>query len=207
MWMIQKLFTNIIKIVFPTYCFVCKKEGEALCHSCLRALSKSYDSPFPWIESLYSFKDIRVKKIIHAIKYFHRKDLIYPLADTLATIVKDEKYTGCLLLPIPMPRLRKYIRGYNHNEALVKCLSQKTNLSYSNTILIKGTNTKRQVKTTSRSERLRNQKNSFSLIGSVQGNSFILLDDVTTTGATLMEARKELLKHGAKNVWAITIAH
>ena len=41
----------------------------------------------------------------------------------------------------------------------------------------------------------------------IENRNIILLDDVTTTGATLGEARKVLLDAGAKNVICVTIAH
>ena len=57
-------------------------------------------------------------------------------------------------------------------------------------------------------ERMKNIKNSFGVNSKerIQGRNIILIDDVWTTGATINEARQELLKAGAKNVIAYTIA-
>jgi competence protein ComFC len=41
---------------------------------------------------------------------------------------------------------------------------------------------------------------------SVHGKNFILVDDVITTGATILEAAKVLKRNGAKEVWCLTIA-
>jgi competence protein ComFC len=41
----------------------------------------------------------------------------------------------------------------------------------------------------------------------IKNKNIILIDDVTTTGATLSEARKVLKQAGAKKVIAFTIAH
>ncbi len=54
---------------------------------------------------------------------------------------------------------------------------------------------------------MKNQHGSFGVIDEVQNKNIILIDDVTTTGATLVEARTVLLKHGAKSVLAYTLAH
>jgi predicted amidophosphoribosyltransferase len=59
----------------------------------------------------------------------------------------------------------------------------------------------------SRKERIDNQKNAFSINSSVENKIIILIDDVTTTGSTLHEARTLLLKKGAHEVHALTIAH
>ena len=52
-------------------------------------------------------------------------------------------------------------------------------------------------------EALRENKNT----GLVKGRNIILIDDITTTGATLNEARKVLKKGGARKVIAFTVAH
>jgi predicted amidophosphoribosyltransferase len=41
----------------------------------------------------------------------------------------------------------------------------------------------------------------------INGKNIILIDDITTTGATLSEARKVLKKAGAKKIIAFTVAH
>ena len=108
-----------------------------------------------------------------------------------------------------MPTIRKYLRGYNHTEALATSISNQTHIPVSTTTLVKNTSQskKRQVLTKSRSERLKNQHNAFRINGTVLGDKIILIDDVTTTGATLDEARKILLSNGALSVEAFTIAH
>lgn len=198
MWTIK-----IINTLFPPSCFVCKKEGGNLCDNCLSSFKKPVDSPHLYIQSFYSFKDKRVKDIIHAIKYHHRRDLILPL-------IKGAPFSippGAILIPIPMPRLRKYMRGYNQAEYIAKEMSEEKKVATRNDILIRSKNKKRQVTTKTRGERIKNQKNSFDLKSSVTDMNIILVDDVTTTGSTLDEARKVLLKNGARSVNAITLAH
>ena len=41
----------------------------------------------------------------------------------------------------------------------------------------------------------------------IKNRNIILIDDITTTGATLNEARKTLKKAGAKKIVAFTVAH
>jgi competence protein ComFC len=213
MWMITKLFSHLSSIFFPTYCYLCKKEGlpdESICAACLLHFRKPIDTPAPYINSMYSFKEPVIKKIIHAIKYFHRKDLLNPLAKIIAQeIIVGENLSSYTLIPIPMPTFRKYIRGYNHTEALVNKIAVLTSLEVRTDLLLRNPlkSKKRQVMTQSRSERLKNQHNAFTIQGNVSGMSIVVIDDVTTTGATLSEARKILLEHGASRVVAFTIAH
>lgn len=112
-----------------------------------------------------------------------------------------------VLVPIPMPSLRKYIRGYNQAEILAKEFGKQLHVPVDTTLLARKNKNKRQVMTKSRSERIHNQRNSFTLIRTIVPKKIILIDDVTTTGATLMEARTLLLQQGADEVKALTIAH
>lgn len=63
--------------------------------------------------------------------------------------------------------------------------------------------------TLSKKERLTNLKDAFALCKgvNVHGREILLVDDVTTTGATILEAKKVLLASGAKKVNCITVAH
>jgi ComF family protein len=213
MWMIfhipKKIITVITSIVFPSYCYICHREGTALCDVCLSSRAYAYDTPSPCITPLYSFKDPDIKKIIHAIKYFHRKDLIKPLASHLAKEIHRDTLANTIIIPIPMPLIRKYIRGYNQVEVLSHLIGKELLLPVATNILVRNEKKKRlrQVQTHSRSERLKNQHNAFVVQKSLQGITVILIDDVTTTGATLLEARKILLASGAVRVDAYTLAH
>ena len=206
MWMMSQIFSKVLTVLFPSSCYLCKKEDGALCEKCLTNFTKSIDTPHTYILSIFCFRDRELKRVIHAIKYFHRKDLVSPLAKKLAEEMVVQQYRG-VLVPIPMPTFRKYIRGYNQAEILAKHLSKENNLDIDSTILRRNHSSKRQVMTRTRGERLHNQKNTFQVIKNVQGMSIILVDDVTTTGATIEEARKVLLLHGALQVVAVTIAH
>lgn len=206
--MITRGITTLFLFLFPEYCYLCKKEGSPLCIKCLTTFPKVIDTPYPFITSLYSFRNPSLKKIIHAIKYFHRKDLIIPFVQSIVDeITKQNAHSSCIIIPIPMPQLRKYMRGYNHAEYLAKHIAKQVNLAINTSLLARNKPKKRQVTTKSRSERINNQHNAFKVEGNVQGLHIILIDDVSTTGSTLREARAVLLKSGAITVEAYTIAH
>ncbi len=83
------------------------------------------------------------------------------------------------------------------------------NFQLEKNILIKTKETERQVNIKDRAKRLKNLAGSFA-VGKpelIRGRNIILIDDVTTTGATLTEAKRVLKRSGAKKVIAFTIAH
>lgn len=204
--MMNSFIQSIITFLFPVQCFVCKKNHDVLCRDCLRSILPPLDTPHHFISSRYSYKDTRIKRVVHAIKFFHRKDLLTPISQELATLL-PEKANGWILVPIPMPHLRRMLRGYNQSELLATKLSEMSDIPIDTSLLKKKSSPPRQVRARNKKERLRNQKNTFRCTKNVTGLNIILIDDVTTTGSTLFEARKILLSGGARSVIAITIAH
>lgn len=225
MWTIKLYISKVLNTLFPSRCYVCKKEGKTICDNCINKFPKNIDTVDSYITSIFSFKYKEIKNIIHAIKYYHRKDLIKPLAVELAKTIKNEGYTeqelnvfdsattynlqanGWVLIPIPMPKIRKYMRGYNQAELIAKEISKILLIPTKTNLITRTRITKRQVKSINKSDRLKNQHNSFKVIGDVSNLDIILVDDVVTTGATINEARNVLIKSGARNVKAVTITH
>jgi competence protein ComFC len=212
MWMITSFFSKILNIIFPKRCLKCKKEGNSLCDKCLMHCKKSIDIPNQYSISIYSFQDPLIKKAIHSIKYFHKKDLVESLTKNLTPEIETmismyPSTTTWTLVPIPMPKLRKYIRGYNQAELIAKEIQKQIPRFDLNYALMRSRPPIRQVKAKTRGERLRNQHNSFITVENVENKHIIVIDDVTTTGATLFEARKVLLASGAKVVKTATLAH
>lgn len=202
MWMIHTLLTTL----FPPRCLGCGHASSPLCTRCIALSRKSLSTPEPYIISAFDFKDPLVRKAIHALKYYHRKDLILPLTEILAEEIKKMPLKHYVLVPIPMPPLRKLIRGYNQSERIAHELSRLLGFSVE-PLLVRSKTPTRQAKLKNRADRLRNQKGSFALISDTLPDDIILIDDVATTGATLGEARTVLLKAGAKNVRGATLAH
>lgn len=201
------MIPEALSILFPPHCFGCKKEGVVLCERCLKLTRKSLGTPAPYIESCYDFRDPLIKRAIHAVKYKHRKELLQPLTLYATSLYSILKHTNKhVLVPIPMTRFRKLLRGYNHAEKIATILTAISSIPTRADLLTRSKHTKRQALSSKKEARLQNQKGSFAA-GNVSGLHIVLIDDVTTTGATLEEARNTLLQAGAASVRACTLAH
>lgn len=211
MWILHTCHNFILGILFPKRCFLCKKENEIICNICLSNISLAVETPYDFIHSHFSYRDKNLKKIIHSAKYFHRKDLFEPLINKSIDEIKDKlsENKNYILIPIPMPIFRKMLRGYNQAEIISKIYSRKLNIPYSKNILFRKKDTTRQIKSKNKSDRLKNQKGSFVVnnLSEIKDKTIILVDDITTTGSTLNEARNVFIKEGVKDVIAVTLAH
>ncbi|OGE13399.1 hypothetical protein A3G14_02940 [Candidatus Curtissbacteria bacterium RIFCSPLOWO2_12_FULL_38_9] len=177
-----------------------------------------------------------VKAAIAKVKYKWIYDIGEVLADLLvANLWRFSLPNDYILVPIPLHFRRKNWRGFNQAELLAKILSQRFNVSKAN-ILVRNRETKTQVglKRDERIENMRGAfsitptrhpepiRSEPHVIdsevaqtrggrrldsgSSVKGQKFLLVDDVFTSGATMMEAAKILKKAGARSVWAMVVA-
>jgi ComF family protein len=209
MWTIPNLYKKLGDMLFPPACYLCKQQGSTLCDSCFKSLPCATDSPAPYIFSFLSYRDTNVKKLIHAGKYYHQRHLLQELVHrTISTHPHVLEHADtAICIPVPMHPMRKLIRGYNQAEIIADILAAHYHIPYLPKILRRTKLTARQVRKTTKQERERNQRGSFSIVGDVYNKHIILVDDITTTGATLHELRKILLDQGVASVQAITIAH
>lgn len=113
-----------------------------------------------------------------------------------------------LLIPVPLHPDRLRERGFNQALLLVKALNRGTRIPYSKRLLRKKLPTTPQVHL-SGGEREREVRGSFHIprAEEIKGKSVLLVDDVYTTGATVNECSKVLLKAGAERVDVLTLAH
>lgn len=128
------------------------------------------------------------------------------LASLLASHLPDELSHGLAITSVPMHPQGQRKRGYNQSELLAASLARTLHLPHYQ-LLYKRKMTKKQAGLT-RKERLINIKSSFAVRGKIRiPHRVLLVDDVTTTGATLQECAKTLKQAGVREVYAAVIAH
>lgn len=174
----------------------------------------------PWIYSVLGYSNTLVRTAIWELKYRGNKKIV----DLLAQVVYEELVSElsdlalfssqekAVLMPIPVSPTRLRERGWNQTELLahkLTSLDSGTFFTLDTRSLLKIKDTPSQTKSKNRAEREKNLKGCFKVANpdAIYNKQILLLDDVCTTGSTLREARKTLLKAGAKSVYAITVAH
>ena len=145
-----------------------------------------------------------LREVIHCLKYEKRHSLARPLAHLMrargAAALKD---ADCVV-PVPLHWRREYQRGFNQAEALSKHLG----LPVFNA-LVRTRHTRAQVELAA-DRRHSNVANAFVLRtrweNRINGNRIVIIDDVSTTGATIESCAQVLKEAGAKEIFALTAA-
>lgn len=214
---IEKVFKEILNSIFP------RKEEDAIIQDMnienLQKIADSKNVKNYKIISLFNYKNPLIKKLIWNIKYKgcikstkKTAEVLYPyLVDEIARRNMFGEKDIPILVPIPLFKKRERERGFNQSERICKILQKidgNRSFSLKNNILKRVIDTKSQTKMKSRKEREENIRNAFEVINkeSVENKVIILIDDVITTNATMREARKTLLKSGAKDVISFALA-
>lgn len=192
-------------------CLVCNRQSiDGLTHPSCRG-KYVIDGAF----SSIAYKGV-AKKLIYNFKFdpHYISDLRHFLTDLFYEgLIQKESFNQVLrenpaLVPVPLHRSKLKSRGYNQAEILANELAGRLDLRTEN-LLGRVKNTKSQVGL-KREERRENIRDAFSIDinkrSAISHKQVLLVDDVLTTGSTLLEAARVLKRSGAKKVYGLTLA-
>jgi ComF family protein len=150
-----------------------------------------------------------VRAALHQLKYSGERRLTGPLAAALAARWRAAGAGGDLLVPVPVHAERARRRGYDQAVLLAAEASRRLEMPWL-AALVRNRNTSPQFELGRRARRT-NVTGAFSLAGpatqaAVSGRWIVLVDDVVTTGSTLVSCAAALYGGGALAVSAVTVA-
>ncbi|MFH1896318.1 MAG: phosphoribosyltransferase family protein [bacterium] len=230
----KNIASGVLDYFFPIHCVNCKKGNSWLCQDCLEKTAllnkiiclyckkatldgythkKCFNSwrtertlsvipfRFPWREVLHTLKFYRygpgTKSIIEELLWHWR-------AEKDISIPKE-----FWIMPLPLHWQRRFFREFNQAEEIAKVLAKAFTLKMSPVFMYRNTNTVPQ-SGLYKEDRRRNVRGVFEIRekdkGFIRGRSFLLVDDVITSGATMIEATRTLKKAGAARVWCFSLA-
>jgi ComF family protein len=228
----MSLLETAIGLLAPPRCINCGDEGSALCRPCAILLITPFgercwrcNSLSPscrtcpkcrhlggphhvWISTDH---DKTARDLLSVYKFGHQRAAAEPIARLMSdTFLKFNRLESVrsndyLLIPIPTATSRNRERGFGHTELLVRYIAANLKVERSN--LLRRIGQSRQLGS-AREERLKQLRSSFAVKKSskVAGRNVLLVDDVVTTGGTIIAATQTLLSAGAKQVDAILFA-
>jgi ComF family protein len=147
--------------------------------------------------------DGALRSIVHALKYDGRRSLAKPLGALMKTRGVDILSDADVVVPVPLHPSRRRERGFNQADDLARHIGLPIVVA-----LRRVRRTPAQADLPA-AKRHRNVKGAFAPgreIETVSGQIVVLVDDVSTTGATLDACARVLTDSGAREVRALTAA-
>lgn len=227
----KSILTPVLEFIFPPLCLACDrslKSGERLvCKNCLDSIEQVQTGDALYREFLaklkadgavsaviapfYFEKDSKLQSIIHALKY----DGYYSMGVEAGRLIGERIAADPVLLnsefliPVPLHSIKQRERGYNQSDYICKGIWEVTGIPVRADLLRREKFTISQTNLTLE-ERQQNVADAFSVDErkrpEIANRSFIVVDDVITTGSTINACAKELKGAGAKEVYTAAIA-
>lgn len=215
---------NILKLIFPQECLFCKAVGDTFCDTCLseavllsnqrcivcdkdsdkgetHSYCRSISTPSQCL-SVFEYEG-KVRDCIKFSKYGPKQfSALKKLVRECVGLAKEWGYSfsGYVCVPIPISNRKYNYRGFNQAAFVADYFSFSFGLLKNYKILQRAKDTKAQ-HDLSRQSRFKNLEDTFVCKpNEVRGKKFILVDDITTTGATFLSAAACLYKEGAQDV-------
>ena len=218
---------QILDLFFPPRCVNCKRVGANLCADCFAQIV--FVTP-PWCERCgrrvnvgntcsscasqplqidairaVGYHEGALREAIHALKYNHRPALAQPLGTLLSNWVHEHHWQVDYVIPVPLHRDRERERGYNQAELIARVVSTTGQIPFTNAL--ERTQATQDQIGSDRAARRKNVKDAFRVIDiDVQGKTVLIVDDVTTTGATLEACANALYQVGVPCVLGLAVS-
>lgn len=178
---------------------------------------ESHDLLGTRVITLMDYRNPAVQDLIRSLKYDGSQHAAQLAAEIAADYLREELAASGVfsarktcVVPVPLHKKRARERGWNQIELVLKALPEEfrdgTHATLMPEALVRTRATKAQTRLP-RAERLSNVEGAFAVAGvhQVRGAHVFLIDDVTTTGATLLQAAAPL-RHTASQVTLLALA-
>jgi ComF family protein len=167
---------------------------EGRCGPCRRN-----EHPFDFARSAALFNG-PMREILHHFKYSGRVSLARPLGALLQSCMRSEPFQSRVVVPVPLHPSRLRQRGFNQAELLAETLG----LSVDTRVLRRRKNTPSQTGL-SRPQRVFNLAGAFE-VRKTAPECVLVVDDVYTTGSTMIEIARTLKRAKVQRVEVLTVA-
>lgn len=212
--------------LFPARCAACGHPGAAICQPCLATATplphpqcRQCTRPLTYgnqcarcrlerrrVDHLYAAYAYTppILQAVHRFKYGNKRYLAPELA-ALAIPALPPDLPVDFVVPVPLAPSRERQRGYNQGQLLAAEVARRLNHPLDCSVLIRLRDTPPQT-SLPRARRLANVRGAFRALRKLSGARILLVDDVTTTGATIEAATRALRRRGAVWVGALVLA-
>ena len=220
---------RLLDLISPRLCVVCGHRlsvtEEAICSKCNFHLPRTHFQQDPYENEMaklfwhqipieratalfYYEAHSETANILYELKYKNRPDIGEVMGRLVAKELQPSGFFDGIdgIVPIPLAKKRQRQRGYNQSQEIACGISEITNLPIYNNVVrrnvFEGSQTNK-----GRWERNENVEKVFEMTDetAIQGKHLLIIDDVVTTGATVIACAKELCKAGNVKVSVLAL--
>jgi ComF family protein len=226
---IYRALWKAVDFVYPPTCAGCGKPGTLWCDECQEntiLISKpvcqkcgcplsipgicfecqTNPPPYTMLRSWAEYGD-PVRKALISLKYKSNLGLGMVFSPMLVEMIKTMNWDFDCVIPVPISRGHQKERGYNQSTILARPISLAINTPLVLNSITRTKETQTQVEL-SREERFKNLESAFSINSAklIGKKKVLLVDDITTTGATLISCSRALKEAGCSEIYCLTVA-
>lgn len=225
------LIDDILDFIFPRYCIICNKRlTQQEKHICIPCYSHMPRTMFHTVEhsdfekqfwvcankvtigravSFFYYTDT-YKEILLNLKYKNNPDIGTYIASQYVKEIEESGFFDDIdmIIPIPLHWIRRWKRGYNQSYFIAEGISKMTGIPICTKAVKRVVNNKSQTLMRS-SERHDNVENIFRLVHPemLTNKHILIVDDVTTTGSTIISCIGEIAKATNVKVSVLALAY
>ena len=220
---------NLLNLFFPKVCYACRNllvdQETYICTDCrhnLPVTNYHFNNDDTVKKVLYGRVKLEnatallqfqkkgmVQHLLHGLKYKGYENIGVFLGKWLGEELKTIEAYGNIdaVVPVPLHKRKQRKRGYNQVEKFGLEIAKALDVEYIDTVLIKTTSTKTQV-FKERIARWNNNNEVFSITNhnTIANKHILLVDDIITTGATIVACANQLLKANNVKISVATMA-
>jgi ComF family protein len=192
-----------IPVCETLFCVVCRArlaDGKRICHS---------KTPLR-LASVGRYENKKLRGMVTGLKYRRQTIVLNTLRHLIRRYLHTLQYdfSTYVVVPIPLHKKRERERGFNQSLLIAEIVAAELHLPLLREALLKTRSTKPQAKTVDRTERKSNLIGCFEILDqkAITGQNILLVDDVCTSGSTLIEAAQTLKASGAREIIGFVIA-
>ena len=220
---------SFLDLIFPRRCVACNRSGAFICgecesklpiigaprchrcgnpgpNPCLCIAEATRVWPLDGMRSVFEFES-PVREAVLAFKYSNLRSVGSVLSGYVGEMLTKDGLEFDVLAPVPLHKRRLRQRGYNQAEIIAQHLGERLGVKVDERLLNRVTYAGPQARASTADERRTNVARAFQCdAGKLEDVRVAVVDDVTTTGATLRACAAALKRAGAGEVWGVTVA-
>lgn len=199
------MLLRLARLLAPPTCVGCKKPGVVACVDCIAATERVGVEgrtlfPLSGLSATFHYDGLG-KLLVHRLKFERQREAANVISELIITALPHRDFDVVTTTPTATQRVRQ--RGFDHGKLLGLNVAQQLRLPYRQLLFRRSQG--RQLGH-SRAERMEQARANYGATVRLTGQKVLLVDDVISTGATLITAADLILEAGASQVWAAVLA-